>query len=84
MGFVAFASIPALKMNAMNIAKKYTPNFMDSSISVNEAAFNVGIAVANQIGGLVVIAPLLGIAYNPLFAALFAIPGLIAIIYTRH
>lgn len=84
MGFVAFASIPALKMNAMNVAKKYTPNFMDSSMSVNEAAFNVGIAVANQIGGLVVIAPLLGITYNPLFAALFAIPGLIAIIYTRH
>ncbi|WP_394908445.1 MFS transporter [uncultured Helicobacter sp.] len=84
MGFVAFASIPALKMNAMNIAKKHTPNFMDSSISVNEAAFNVGIALANQIGGLVVVAPMLGISYNPLFAALFAAPGLIALLIAQR
>ncbi|WP_394998122.1 MFS transporter [uncultured Helicobacter sp.] len=83
MGFVAFAGIPALKMNAMNVAKKHTPSFMDSSISVNEAAFNVGIALANQIGGLVVVAPLLGISYNPLFAALFATPALLALLLTR-
>ena len=71
-------------MNAMNIAKKHTPNFMDSSISVNEAAFNVGIALANQIGGLVVVAPMLGISYNPLFAALFAAPGLIALLIAQR
>ncbi len=77
MGFLSFASIPALKVNAMNMARKYTPDSMDSSVSVNEAAFNVGIALANQIGGLVVVAPFLGVGFNPLFASLFALPAFI-------
>ncbi|WP_334089974.1 MFS transporter [Helicobacter typhlonius] len=77
MGFLSFASIPALKVNAMNMARKYTPDSMDSSVSVNEAAFNVGIALANQIGGLVVVAPFLGVSFNPLFASLFALPAFI-------
>lgn len=79
MGFLSFASIPALKVNAMNMARKYTPDSMDSSVSVNEAAFNVGIALANQIGGLVVVAPFLGVGFNPLFAALFALPAFILV-----
>lgn len=79
MGFIGFAGISPLKLNAMNNAKKYTPDFMDSSVSVNEAAFNVGIALANQIGGLVVIAPTLGITFNPIFAALFVLPALVAL-----
>ncbi|MCX2716167.1 MFS transporter [Helicobacter sp. MIT 21-1697] len=80
MGFLSFASIPALKVNAMNMARKYTPDSMDSSVSVNEAAFNVGIALANQIGGLVVVAPFLGVGFNPLFASLFALPAFILVL----
>ena len=80
MGFLSFASIPALKVNAMNMARKYTPDSMDSSVSVNEAAFNVGIALANQIGGLVVVAPFLGVSFNPLFASLFALPAFILVL----
>lgn len=80
MGFLSFSSIPALKINAMNAARKCTPDSMDSSVSVNEAAFNVGIALANQIGGLVVVAPFLGIGFNPLFASLFALPALLLVL----
>lgn len=32
MGFMSFASIPALKVNAMNAARKCTPDSMDSSV----------------------------------------------------
>lgn len=80
MGFLAFASIPALKINAMNMARKHTPDCMESSISVNESAFNVGIALANQIGGLVVITPFLGVAFNPFFAALFVLPAFLLVL----
>ena len=79
MGFLSFASIPALKVNAMNAARSFSPDAIESSVSVNEAAFNVGIALANQIGGLVVISPFLGIGFNPLFAALFALPAFILV-----
>lgn len=79
MGFVAFAGISPLKLNAMDNAKKYTPDFTDSTVSVNEASFNVGIALANQIGGLVVITANFGITFNPLFAAMFVLPALIVL-----
>ena len=84
MGFLAFASIPALKVNAMNAARKYTPDSMDSSVSVNEGAFNVGIALANQVGGIVVVAPLLGVGFNPLFAAGFALLALLLVLGKTH
>ncbi|RDU61127.1 MFS transporter [Helicobacter marmotae] len=80
MGFLSFGAIPALKVNAMNAARICTPKSMESSISVNEAAFNVGIALANQIGGLVVIAPFLGVGFNPLFAALFTLPAFVLLL----
>lgn len=83
MGLLSFASIPALKLNAMNAARKCTPHSMDSSVSVNEGAFNVGIALANQVGGFVVITPFLGISYNPLFASLFALPALILLFISK-
>lgn len=83
MGFLSFASIPALKINAMNIARKHTPDSMEGSISVNEGAFNVGIALANQLGGIVVVMPFLGAGFNPLFAAFFVMPALILVCRQR-
>ncbi|PAF43211.1 MFS transporter [Helicobacter sp. 11S02596-1] len=78
MGFFAFAGIAPLKTFAMMSAQKYTPDFMDSSISINEGSFNVGIALASFIGGVVFAH--LGIVFNPIFAALFALPGLIIVL----
>lgn len=80
MGFLSFAPISALKVNAMNAARLCTPDSIESSVSVNEAAFNVGIALANQIGGLVVVAPFLGVEFNPLFASAFALPAFILVL----
>ncbi|PAF52390.1 MFS transporter [Helicobacter sp. 13S00477-4] len=78
MGFFAFGGISPLKTLAIISAQKYTPNFTDSSISINEAAFNVGIALASFIGGLVFAH--LGIIFNPIFAAIFALPALIIVL----
>ncbi|PAF54479.1 MFS transporter [Helicobacter sp. 13S00482-2] len=75
MGFFAFAGISPLKTLAMISAEKYTPNFINSSVSLNEGAFNVGIALASFIGGIIFAH--LGIILNPLFAGLFALPALL-------
>lgn len=74
-----FAGISLLKLNAMDNAKKYTPDFTDSTVSVNEASFNVGIALANQIGGLVVITANFGITFNPLFTDMCILSALIVL-----
>ncbi|MBK1971434.1 MFS transporter [Campylobacter sp. TTU-622] len=74
-GFFAFSSISALKILSIIKAKRHTFKTIDSSVSVNEAAFNVGIALASFIGGLVL--SYLGIEFNALFCALFVLPALI-------
>lgn len=78
MGFFAFAGISPLKTLAMASAQKYTPLFPDSSMSMNEGAFNVGIALASFIGGIVF--GYIGINFNPIFAGLFTLPGLIIVL----
>ncbi|PAF43345.1 MFS transporter [Helicobacter sp. 11S03491-1] len=75
MGFFAFGGISPLKTLTMISAQKYTPNFTDSSISINEGAFNVGIALASFVGGIVFAR--LGIVFNPIFAAIFVLPALL-------
>ncbi|MCE3037317.1 MFS transporter [Helicobacter sp. faydin-H20] len=74
MGFFAFAGISPLKSFAMIAAQKYAQDFKDSAVSVNEASFNVGIALASFFGGLIV--EIFGVGYNPFFAALFVLPAL--------
>ncbi|TKX32794.1 MFS transporter [Campylobacter aviculae] len=75
MGFFSFSTIPALKMLSIAKAKRYTQKMIDSTISVNEAAFNVGIALASFIGGLVLTN--IGIEFNAIFSSLFVLPALI-------
>lgn len=74
-GFFAFSTIPALKMLSITKAKRHTYKVIDSTVSVNEAAFNVGIALASFLGGIVLAR--LGIEFNALFSALFVSPALI-------
>ncbi|TKX31792.1 MFS transporter [Campylobacter estrildidarum] len=75
MGFFSFSTIPALKMLSITKAKRHTYKIIDSTISVNEAAFNVGIALASFIGGFVLAN--IGIEFNALFSSLFVLPALI-------
>lgn len=74
-GFLAFSTIPALKMIALHKAKRHSNPFVDSTVSVNEAAFNVGIALASWLGGVVLVK--LGVEFNAVFAALFILPALL-------
>lgn len=74
MGMVSFASIAPLKSLAILSSHKYAKGFEDSAISVNEGSFNVGIACASALGGAIFAH--LGIEFNALFAALFALPAL--------
>lgn len=73
MGMVSFASIAPLKSLAILSSHKYAKGFEDSAISVNEGSFNVGIACASALGGAIFAH--LGIEFNALFAALFALPA---------
>ena len=81
-GFLAFSTIPALKMIALHKAKRHTNSYVDSTVSVNEAAFNVGIALASWLGGIVLVS--LGVEFNAIFAALFILPALLfAILFAK-
>lgn len=77
MGLVGFAGIAPLKMFAMLNAKKYAKVFEDSAISVNEASFNVGIAMASFLGGIVL--KYFGVIFTPICAACIVIPALIIV-----
>lgn len=79
-GFFAFSTIPALKMLSIAKAKRHTYKVIDSTVSVNEAAF--GIALASFLGEIVLAR--LGIEFNALFSALFVSPALIfALLFTK-
>lgn len=82
MGFWAFGGIAPLKTLAMLSAQKYAKDFSESAVSINEASFNVGIALASFLGGLVV--SLIGVGANPFFASLFALPVLILALRTNR
>ena len=74
-GCIAFSSIPALKMLSISKAQRHTNKFVDSTVSVNEAAFNVGIAIASWLGGFVLAH--FGVEFNAVFAAVFILPALL-------
>lgn len=78
MGMVSFASIAPLKSLAILSSHKYAKGFEDSAISVNEGSFNVGIACASALGGAIFAH--LGIEFNAIFAALFAVPALMIVL----
>lgn len=69
-GFWAFTCVSPLKKLAMEYATRYTPKTVDSSISLNEASFNIGIAFASLIGGIVFTH--FGITFTPLCAFIIA------------
>ena len=77
MGFVGFSCIAPLKMFSMLNAQKYASSFENSALSLNEASFNVGIAVASFLGGIVL--KYLGIELTPLCSAIIVLPALFII-----
>lgn len=73
--FWGFACVASVKMFAILSAKLYTPQTMDSSISLNEASFNLGIALATFIGGVAL--SVWGVQSNPFIACIIALCGVV-------
>ncbi|RDU66566.1 MFS transporter [Helicobacter didelphidarum] len=71
MAFFGFASIAPLKMLSTYLAHTYTPKTQNDTIALNEGAFNVGIAFASFIGGIV--EHNISVNFNGLFSAIFSI-----------
>lgn len=80
-GFWAFSCIAPLKKFAMEYATAYTPQTIESSISLNEASFNVGIAIASLIGGTVMV--YVGVIFIPLTAFLIAFIPVALLVFSR-
>lgn len=72
--FWGFSCVASVKIFSLQSAQKYTPNNIESSISLNEASFNLGIAIATLAGGIVL--STFGVAHNPLVASLIALGAL--------
>lgn len=73
--FWGFACVSSIKMFSLYSAKRYTPKNIESSISLNEASFNLGIAIATLLGGVAL--AVWGVEYNPLIATLIALIALV-------
>lgn len=80
-GFWAFSCVSPLKKLAMEYATHYTPQTIESSISINEASFNIGIACASLIGGVVLTQ--FGVDFVPLCAFVIAFTPVILLWRSR-
>lgn len=74
--FWGFSCVASVKIFALRTAGTYTPQSVESSISLNEASFNLGIALATLAGGLMLS---FSVAYNPILASLIALVALLLI-----
>lgn len=80
-GFWAFSCVAPLKKFAMEYAVAYTPETIESSISINEASFNIGIATASLIGGVVLTH--IGVSFIPLTAFIIAFTPVVLLIFSK-
>lgn len=67
LGLLDFAIVPPLQMNVVDVANEVAPKATDSAAGLNIAAFNLGIAGASTIGGVVV--STIGVGHTPWVAA---------------
>jgi len=73
-GAVAFGNVPGLQVYVVKQAQRYTPQAVDVASGLNIAAFNLGIAGAAWIGGLIVTH--LGLMHTPWIGALVVLVSL--------
>lgn len=79
MAFFGFSMISPLKMLSTHLARTYTPATQNDTIAINEGSFNVGIALASFIGGMV--EARIGINFNGLFGALFSLSAFCILVF---
>jgi len=73
-GAVAFGNVPGLQVYVVQQAERFTPQAVDVASGLNIAAFNLGIAGAAWIGGLIVTH--LGLMHTPWIGALVVLVAL--------
>jgi MFS transporter, DHA1 family, inner membrane transport protein len=73
-GAVAFGNVPGLQVYVVKQAQRYTPQAVDVASGLNIAAFNLGIAGAAWVGGLIVTH--LGLMHTPWIGALVVLVSL--------
>ena len=73
-GAVAFGNVPGLQVYVVQQADRVTPQAVDVASGLNIAAFNLGIAGAAWIGGLIVTH--IGLAHTPWIGALVVLISL--------
>lgn len=73
-GAVAFGNVPALQVYVVRQAERYTPDAVDVASGLNIAAFNLGIAGAAWVGGLIVTS--FGLMHTPWIGALVVLVAL--------
>ncbi len=73
-GAVAFGNVPGLQVYVVKQAERYTPRAVDVASGLNIAAFNLGIAGAAWVGGLIVTH--LGLMHTPWIGAAVVLASL--------
>ena len=73
-GAVAFGNVPGLQVYVVKQAERFTPQAVDVASGLNIAAFNLGIALAAWVGGLIVTH--LGLMHTPWIGALVVLVSL--------
>lgn len=73
-GAVAFGNVPALQVYVVKQAERFTPQAVDVASGLNIAAFNLGIAAAAWLGGLIVTH--LGLMHTPWIGAVVVLGAL--------
>ncbi|MGL4402770.1 MAG: MFS transporter [Fusobacteriaceae bacterium] len=79
LGLLDFAIVPPLQMNVVQVAEEVAPKAIDSASGLNIAAFNLGIAGASTIGGMVV--SRMGVIHTPWVAAAILSIALLMSVY---
>ncbi|MGL4670762.1 MFS transporter [Cetobacterium sp.] len=67
LGLLDFAIVPPLQINVVEVANEVAPKAVDSATGLNIATFNLGIAGASTIGGVVI--STIGVSHTPWIAA---------------
>lgn len=73
-GGVAFGNVPGLQVYVVKQAERFTPQAVDVASGLNIAAFNLGIALAAWIGGMIVTH--LGLMHTPWIGAVVVLGAL--------
>jgi len=83
MGVFAFSNVPALQFYIVNLTRKRYPGTEDVVSALNISGFNLGVAIASVIGGLVIESNF-GLVATPWVGGMMVLSGLALLIISRR